>query len=352
MRRRAHRLAGLCALAALASAGGARGESEAAAAARALWEGVPAQARSELCYPFDSGERGEVRFAPFLLDGLRVGDLDAEQRALVEALLAASLSRDGLEKVRQIRALEVAVSRKDEESATGWMRGWMRDPGRYFVALFGEPGAEASWGYRFEGHHVSLHWTELPGEVPASTPLFLGAEPRAVPEDWPGGGVQPLREEEEQARALYASLDPAQRARARLAYASGRALLHSDERQPERPEPVGLARAAMSPAQQAAVDGLIDVYLENFAAEVAARRRAELDAAGRDAIHFAWTDAETPPNAFYYRIQGPSFLIEVDNTSDGDHVHAVWRDFGNDWGADLLAAHYQRAHGLRLAAEP
>jgi len=198
---------------------------------------------------------------------------------------------------------------------------------------------------------AALHWTEVPGQAPATTPLFLGAEPRIVPEGWPGAGTQALREEEEGARALYASLDPAQRARARLPYASGRALLLSDERQPERPRALGLPRGAMGPEQRVALDRLIDVYVDIFAPAVAGQRRREIDAAGRDAIHFAWTDAETPPHAFYYRIQGPSFLIELDNTGDGDHLHAVWRDFDADWGADLLALHYERAHGIRLAAE-
>ncbi len=115
------------------------------------------------------------------------------------------------------------------------------------------------------------------------------------------------------------------------------------------------ALAALSAASGARGESASSAAARALLERVPAEARSELcypfDAAGRDAIHFAWTDAETPPNAFYYRIQGPSFLIELDNTSDGDHLHAVWRDFGNDWGADLLALHYQRAHGLRLAAD-
>jgi hypothetical protein len=330
----------------LAAAARAEPTTELDAAATRLLEALPPEAREALRFPFDSGERGEIRFAPFGLDGLQMGDLDPAQAARVEELLAAGLSASGLEKVRSIRALEEAVRRKDAGSWLGWTRTWMRDPGRYFLALFGEPGRGAPWGLRFEGHHLSLHLTAAPGRIPASTPLFLGAEPRSVPEGSPGAGVRALGQEEDAARALYHSLD----ARATLPYAAGRELLLGDERSPERPEPVGMARAEMRADQRAALDALLDLYLDNFAAPIAAARRAEIDAAGRDAIRFAWAEADEPPHAFYYRIQGATFLIEVDNTTDGDHLHAVWRDFRGDWGADLLALHYERAHGLALGA--
>src|SRR5262245_32624279 len=150
-------------------------EARLAAAAQRLLASLPAEAREEARFRFDDEEREDVRYAPILLDGARQGDLPPESAAHVDELLAASLSAGGLEKVRRIRALELAVARKDSGRALGLGRlvAGFRDPGRYFVAVFGEPDAGSPWGYRYEGHHLSLNLTVSPGGVPAVTPLFL-----------------------------------------------------------------------------------------------------------------------------------------------------------------------------------
>jgi hypothetical protein len=118
------------------------------------------------------------------------------------------------------------------------------------------------------------------------------------------------------------------------------------------PEGLGVARGEAPPEAQAHFDRLLDLFAGLFADEIAAARRAEIEAAGRDAIRFAWAEAEEPPGAFYFRLQGPRTLIEMDNTTDGDHVHAVWHDAPNDFGDDLLAAHYRRSHFLELGSAP
>jgi hypothetical protein len=234
----------------------------------------------------------------------------------------------------------------------GFVARRMRDPGRYFVALFGTPSASEPWGFRYEGHHLSLNVTLAPGAVPATTPLFLGAEPRVVPEGSPDAEAKVLGEEEAAARALVAALPPELAARATLAYADGRELMLGQVRRVSLGESAaGVARGEAPPEAQQHFDALIALFAGNFAAPLAEARRAEIDAAGRDALRFLWAEAPEPPGAFYFRLEGPRTLIEVDNTTDGDHVHAVWHDTRGDFGDDLLAAHLREAHGLALASE-
>ncbi len=306
----------------------------------ALAQALPSAA----AWDFDDDERRDIHFAPFLIDGVRLDALDDRTRGLVDELLAVTLSRTGVQRVADVRQLETAVHRADGNAFVEWITGGFRDPGRYYVALFGVPG-EGAWGYRLEGHHLSLNVTvPAKGELPAVTPLFLGAQPRVVPEGWQNGGLQLLREEEARARELAASLDDTQRAAAALPYRPDRGHMLSQVRHAAPGEPVGVRRADLAAAQQALLDGVVELYLANFRAEIADAWRASLDAAGRAEMRFAWAEAREPAFSFYYRIEGPTFRLEFDNTEDGDHIHAVLRSFPGDFGADLLAEHYARHH--------
>jgi len=349
--RRAHLVAVLCTLASAASAGDV--DARLARTAAELVEALPESARAAALYPFDDDEREDIRFAPLLLDGARHGELPDAAASLAEQLLAISLSPRGLEAARQIRRNELAVAKKD---AAGWLPRFVierfRDPGRYFLALFGTPADAAPWGFRYEGHHLSLDVTVKPGAVPASTPLFLGAEPRVVPAGLPDAGAAVLGEEEASARALFAALPEPLRARATLPYQRDRGLMLGQLRRVAAALGAGVARGEAPPEAQAEFDRLVDEFAGLFAPEIAAARLAEIDAAGRDALRFSWAEAADPPGAFYWRLAGPRTLIEMDNTTDGDHVHAVWHDLANDFGDDLLAAHYLREHHLALGSPP
>ncbi len=315
-----------------------------ASRAQALLSALPEAQRRAIAWSFADPERRDIHYAPIFLEGVPLGELEPAPRSLAEELLATALSARGVEKVRTIRELELAVLEKERRSVRGLVTRWLRDPGRYLLAFFGEPSRDAPWGFRFEGHHVSLHVTSRPGSAPATTPLFLGAEPRRVPDGWPSAGVAALGEEESLARRLVSSLDPAQRARATLDYRGGRALLLGEVRTLTASEAIGLRRDAMSVEQRALLDALIESFVSNWSGPIAAARRAEIDAAGRDSLRFAWAEASEPEGAFYLRVQGPSLLLEIDNTEDGDHVHAIWHDPRRDFGADPLALHRQRAH--------
>jgi hypothetical protein len=309
---------------------------------------LPENQRDAATWPFAHREREQVRFAPFRLDGVRHGDLSQEASAAADAMLEAALSARGFQTVRDIRNLERDVA-KGEGALLRLITGRFRDPGRYLVAIFGEPDDELPWSFRYEGHHLSLSVTSAGGGPPATTPLFLGAQPRVVPEGWPSAGIAALGEEERLARALYAALSDEQRARAALPYDSGRGHMLGEVSRVDLDAPVGVARGEMNGASRALLDALVERFVGVWDDRTAAARRAEIDAAGRDDLHFAFVASDDPPHAYYARVQGPATLIEIDNTTDGDHVHAVWHAIGSDFGDDLLARHLRLEHRTDLA---
>ena len=218
----------------------------------------------------------------------------------------------------------------------------LRDPFFYYLTVFGEPDAGAAWGWSIEGHHVSLNFT-LIGDRVASSPTFLGANPH-VATPGPRGGLRVLGREEDLGRALVVSLDAGQRAKAILTDVAPNDIATAADRivRPDQP-PKGLAAAAMTPEQQAALRALIEVYIENVPPDLQARRRAQYEGADFAQIHFAWMGSTEKGvgHGHYYRVQAPTFLIEYDNVqNDANHSHTVWRDYDGDFGRDLLAEHH------------
>jgi len=354
-RRAAVLAAGLVGLASLVRADAAADLTAAVAA----WLGsLDEDQRGTALYRFDDDERFDLRLAPVGLEGLRRDAMsDAQWQAWVGAL-GTTLSMRGLEKVEAIMANEHEVRARDRESLLGgWFGGFVHGEERYYASVYGVPGEATPWGLRFDGHHVSLDWTVPRAGAVSVTPLFLGGEPREVPADHERAGLRVLAEEEDRGYALWNALRPEQRTAARIEFqsASGiaamnRPLFLGEGPQVMRGAPRGIARAELDPAQQAALDALVATYYRNFSDAIAAERRAAIDAAGRDAIYFAWAGSLRPGEPGYYRVQGPTFLIEFDNTApEADHVHAILREFDGDFGRDGLAEHYAREHGRTFA---
>ena len=315
--------------------------------------GLDDSQRGEARYGFRDDERFDIRFAPFLLEGLPRGEMTEEQWEGVRALLDTVLSDGGQEKVEAVMSLEDEVLARDRQSFFGSLFGrFVHGTDRYHVAVFGEPREDGAFGIRVEGHHLSINLTASEDRLVAVTPLFIGAEPREVPEDWERGGLRVLAAEEDGGRALFRSLSPEQRSQAvlELELASGpagvnRALFLGEGERVEPGEPVGVAYADLAPDQQKQLDGLIDLWIDNFEAPIASGYRKAIDADGRDTIRFAFAGSGEPDTPTYYRIQGPGFLIEWDDTMEAaDHVHTVWRHFDGDFGRDLLAEHWYREH--------
>jgi hypothetical protein len=307
--------------------------------------------RDDARWRFDDDEREDIHFAPIGLDGVEHRDLGPESASLVESLLGVALSSRGMQTVRDVRNLELAVREKESGGLMGFFFGGIRDPYRYLLAVFGEPEGQDPWAFRYEGHHLSLNVTDVNGRPLSTTPLFVGAEPRVVPDGWPSAGVAVLGEEERLARALYASLPDALRARATLQFEDGRgSMLGEVRRVAGADSPSGVARSELPEPAKALLDDLVERFVGLWNTEAAAARRSEIEASGRDAIHFSFSQGDDPENAFYVRLQGPRLLIEIDNTSDGDHIHAVWHDLTGDFGDDVLADHWRTQHGVSLAA--
>ena len=309
--------------------------------AAVLLGAMSAEQREAGTWAFADSERFDIHYAPIGLEGVRHGALADAAKQAGEGLLAAVMSARGHDKTRAIRELELDI--RVLESGRRGVEAF-RDPERYFWAVFGEPGDDASWGFRFEGHHLSLNVTVVPGRPAATLPLFLGAQPRLVPEGMPSAGVAVLGEEERLARELHASLDESQRAAATLPYQRDRGHMLGQISTLADPVPVGLARSDMNDHQRAVLDAFLARFAGLWNAEIAAARLGEIEAA-RDNLHFAFVAADEPAFSFYARVSGPGVLIEIDNTAGGDHLHAVWHRPGADFGEDLLTAHLERHHG-------
>lgn len=300
-----------------------------------------ADEHAQATWPFEDRERLDIHYAPVDLDGLRHGGLEDGKYQAGENLLALTLSTRGFAKVRAIRLLERDV--RALEAGQPRPDGF-RDPGRYLWAFFGTPTTDAPWGYRYEGHHLSLNITAVPDRPAASLPLFLGAQPRKVPAGLPSAGAAALGKEEALARELYASLDDDQRDLATLPFKTGRGHMVGQVPTLASPAPVGLPFPRMTAAQQAQLIALLREFATFWNEAIATERLAEIDAA-RDGLHFAFVARDDPPFSFYTRIQGQGLLLEIDNTAGGDHVHAVWHRPGDDFGQSLLAAHLRDHHG-------
>lgn len=312
-------------------------------AAQRLVQSTPAAQRKDLLQPFTDTARSDWHYTPRRRAGIAWKAMSAAQRDATTALLRTALSERGLDKVRAVMALEIALRQLETF-------GLSRDPENYAVAIYGEPGG-AGWGWRLEGHHLSLHFSLSSDRVVATLPQFFGANPATVPRDLGGGapqtGFRLLGTEEDLARQWLASLDAAQRTKAVFSARPFGDIASGNAARAKLLDVVGLAFADMDSAQQAQVLQLIAAFADHLQPELAQARLARVQAAPLATVRMGWAGSQQPGQPFYFRVQGASFLIEFDN-SGGDHVHSVWRDFDGDWGRDVLREHYRSAaHGAR-----
>lgn len=288
--------------------------------------------RQKVLIAFESDNRLDWHYIPRNRPGLSLGEMRANQAEAARTLFASVLNPRGLELLDGVRLLE-GVLREQQ--------GSFRDPGRYYVSIFGTPG-RFPWGWRFEGHHLSLN-VALPvaGRI-SVTPFFVGAHPATV-RDGPNRGFRLLGTSEDLARQIMAGLTDRQRQAALIANRSFGEIVASPQRERDLGDPRGLLLADLDGAQRNLVEALMDRFLGTLAPDlVAAQKRRALEQ-GIAAFRFAWAGSLTPGEAHYFRIHGPVTVIEHDNTQNGaNHIHAVWRDLTADFGRDALADHYRR----------
>jgi hypothetical protein len=306
-------------------------------AAEAFVESLTAEQKATAVLPADSPLRVDWHFIPKdQRKGLQIKHMNDAQRKAALALLRSALSQIGYDKATKIMALE-GILRELEKGRTG---GAIRDPERYYYTVFGEPSDLGRWALSIEGHHLSLNFVVDKGKVIASTPTFFAANPNVVREGMPGGvpaGTRVLADEELLAFQLTESLGPEQRKTAITADKAPREIRAAGELPPPAYAPEGLSFAGLNGTQQQLLRQLIAVYARNLPADLASARLQAIDGAGYDRVYFAWAGADRPGIGHYYRIQGPTFLIEFVNTqpdsagNPASHIHSVWRDPTGDF---------------------
>lgn len=305
-------------------------------AATGFLASLTAEQRQQATFPVTSEERLRWHFIPnemFPRKGLAFRAMTDEQRARAHDLLKAGLSQRGYMTATSIIELE-NVLRAIEQN-----RRFARDPVDYQFTVFGTPGAKDAWGWRVEGHHLSLHFTIAGGRAVTTSPTFTGSNPAEV-RDGPKTGLRVLAHLEDPARELILALDDTQRTSAIINAVAPNDIETMNQNDIGPLSPAGLAGSAMTTPQRAVLIRVIESYASMMADDLAAERLARVKADGPEKVTFAWAGPMEKGAKHYYRVQGPSFLIEYDNTqNDGNHIHAVWRDFAGDFGRDLLRDH-------------
>ena len=361
------------------------------AAAAAWLAALDADQRAKATFPgTDDNERGRFFYTPIERGGLPLIEMHPRQRQLATALLASGLSVHGYNTASTVIGLELPLDGLEGFSERPYpLRAGVtafRDPQMYFVAVFGTPGGAEPWSWRWGGHHVCVQYT-VAGDAVAPTPTFIGANPAAMSLG-ETNVVRPLAEVEDRARALVLALDDARRSTAIIsAHApedlttqnvprltdgfergptwrmmgvpdspslfAGRERVRDrlgltgedDEALRFRLQATGLPARAMTATQRDLLAALVRSYLDRMPDEVAASETRRLSGDTLDDVHFAWAGGLAPGEPHYYRLQGSRLFVEYDNTQDNaNHIHSIWRDPEGDFGADVLAEHYARAH--------
>lgn len=303
------------------------------AASQFLSQLAPEQ-RAMASIPFDDENRTNWHYIPRARRGVPLKALSPEQRKLAEKWVASGLSPEGFSKATHIMGLESVLYELENQNAT-------RDPELYYLSAFGEPSETGTWGWRFEGHHLSLNFTLRGGEVVSVSPLFFGSNPAIVPRGV-RAGFRALPDEESLARQLLQTFQGGSRDKVIINVDAPADIITASSRKAEPGPPVGVAYRDMSKEQETALEGIIGLYAHRLRSELAESEMRKVRQAGLEKVYFAWAGRSEPGQPHYYRIQGPTFLIELDNTqNNANHIHSVWRSLQNDFGYDALRAHYE-----------
>jgi hypothetical protein len=307
-------------------------------ASRAFLATLTPEQKARSNFPFNSDERFRWFYTPVSRKGIPLKEMTELQKKAAMDLLRAGLSEKGYTKAETIRSLEDVLREVEQGS------GPTRDTGLYFFTFFGEPSESTSWGWRYEGHHLSQNWTIVNGKSVSAignSPQFFGANPAEV-RSGPLKGKRALAGEEDLGRSIVKSLKTVQRSEAVLSGSAPSEILTSNQRKAAIEEDKGIAYAKLDKEQQGLLLALIEEYLNAQPRALAQARLKKIRDSGLNTIKFAWIGGLEKGEGHYYRVQGKTFLIEYDNTqNDANHIHCVWRDFTNDWGEDLLAEHYR-----------
>ena len=298
------------------------------AAAQDVLKTLDDAGRATLQFPLDGPQKTRWSNLPspmFERRGLRLADATAPQRAAVLKLLAAALSRDGYQKVLNIMEGDEVL----RQSGGGRGRGgpaFGRD--QYYLAFLGTPSTTQPWTLQYGGHHLAINLT-IGGSQASLTPSLPAAQPATFVVE--GRTVRPLGDENDKAFALVNALDATQRSQAILNYRVADLVLGPGQ-DGRTIQPEGLRASSMTPAQQTMLLGLIEEWAGIMTDAYAAPRLAEIKS-NLPQTWFAWSGPTTNGSAAYFRVQGPSIVIEYAPQGGVDHIHTIYRDPTNDYGA-------------------
>lgn len=302
-------------------------------AATAFLAALSDEQRDRATFAFDDAERLNWHFIPRERKGLPVKDLEGQGLQTALALLRSGLSEAGYDQALNVMSLEETLYLL--EGGSREERRAKRDPRKYYLSVFGTPAATGSWGWRVEGHHLSLNFTLVDGQVVSSTPEFFGANPGLI-DAGPERKIRVLGVEEDIARQILQQCSEQRRTRAWIAREAPGDIRSTGTKQPETAAPVGLPARDMSDDQKRLLAELLNEYLRNMPADIVAERREKIARAGMDGIHFAWWGGPDLNQPHAYTVQGPTFLIEYNNTQNSaNHVHSIWRDMNGDFNVPL-----------------
>ena len=294
--------------------------------------------KGKALFAFDDPERTDWHFVPWQKDkkplrkGLRLDEMTDAEKDAARDLLKTGASDDGYNKAITIMSLENILHDLEKNGAN------VRNPEWYFVTIFGKPAKTGKWGWRVEGHHLSLNFTLEDAKVISSTPAFFGANPAQVM-DGDQKGLRTLPEAEDYAKDLFTSLDDDQRKTA----SQPKQFAEIEEAKPKTNvgDPVGLPASKMNEKQRNTVLKLVQAYANRMPAEVASAQMARVREAGVDKIYFAFCRQDDKPGKPYtYHVQGPTFVIEfLDVQADSannpaNHIHSCWRNLAGDFGVE------------------
>ncbi len=299
--------------------------------------------QSKALFPFAEEERYNFHFVPRDdRKGISINELNPSQKEAAMALLKSCLSADGFRKATEIMQLEIVLkaieNRKEDDH--------YRDPGKYFISIFGIPGNKTIWGWRVEGHHVAFNFSASNNSLVATTPGFMGSNP-AVVQSGPQKGKQILAKETDMGFALVHSFSDQQMKDLMMDTIAPADIFTFDTRKAMFEHAAGISWTAMNNMQQQNLLRLIQVYVHRYTKLFADAMMKEIQVAGLENLRFAWAGSRQPGigHPHYYRIQGPTLIIEYDNTqNNANHVHAVIRDLKHDFGGDELLEHYKTGH--------
>ncbi len=312
------------------------------ATANTFLKTLTASQKAKAQFSYNDLERYNWHYIPKDRKGLSLAELNQTQKNAAFDLLHTALSDTGYNKAMAIIQLETVLREVENRSSNDDYR----DPGKYYFSIFGNPAMDSIWGWRLEGHHIAFNFSTKDNRLVSGTPGFLGANP-AIVLSGAQKGKQVLKEETELGFALLHSLNAKQMEKAVFNTEAPGEIITGASRKAMISDPKGILYSELNGAQQNLFMQLLSLYIHRYTRLLAMDMMHEIEDAGLNNLRFAWAGAiePGPGKPHYYRIQGPTIIIEYDNTqNNANHVHTVVRDLKKDFGGDELLEHYKKGH--------